>query len=409
MRLAEAPHTDAAPPASPRLTFVLLCAFIDMLNVGLAVPLLPVLVGEFVEARDIQALWFGVLTAVFGLMQFTCMPLLGALSDRIGRRPVLMISMAGMSINFLSTALAPNLASLFIGRIVGGMSAASLSVIAAYASDVSQPQQRARSYGQISAAFGLGFICGPMLGGLLGSIDIRLPFAVAGTLSAINLVYGALFIPESLPAGRRLKSRLRGVNPVAPMLAVLRDPRCGAAAWVFLLVTFANLLTQTTWVLYTAFRFGWTPRDNGIALFVVGVGAAVIQAGMLPWLLLRLGEKRLILTGLVAGAAACLLFGLATKGWMMYAIMPLNLLAFVVAPTLQGIVSKASAEQEQGVVMGSLQSIGSLGVFVIPLFGAGLLQNATHLASSDWRAGATFFTCAVMQAVAAVWALRSFR
>ncbi len=408
MRLADA-AARTAPPASPRLHFVLLCAFIDMLNVGLAVPVLPVLVGEFVEGPAAQALWFGVLTAVFGLMQFSFMPMLGALSDRIGRRPVLMISMAGMSINFLTTAFAPNLASLFIGRVVGGMSAASLAVIAAYASDVSQPEQRARSYGQISAAFGLGFICGPMLGGLLGSIDIRLPFAVAGVLSAINLVYGYLCLPESLPVSRRLTSPWRAANPITPVLRVLRDARCGAAAWAFLLATFANLLTQTTWVLYTSFRFGWTPRDNGIALFCVGVGAAVVQAGLLPGLLRRFGEKRLILIGLVAGALSCLLFGLATEGWMMYAILPLHLLAFVVAPTLQSIVSKASTEQQQGVVMGSLQSIGSLGVFIIPLLGAGLLQNATQSASGDWRRGATFFACALLQALAAAWAFHRIR
>ena len=384
------------------------CAFIDMLSIGLAVPVLPVLVGEFVEGHNSQVLWFGILTAVFGLMQLTCMPLLGGLSDRIGRRPVLMISMAGMSINFMTTAWAPNLACLFIGRIVGGMSAASSSVIAAYASDVSLPEQRARSYGQISAALVLGFICGPILGGVLGSIDIRLPFVVASAFSAINLVYGCLFIPESLPVSRRVHGPWRGANPIAPMIRVLTDARLGGAAWVFLLVTFANLLMQTTWVLYTAFRFAWTPSDNGVALFVMGIGAAVVQAVMLPWLLRQVGEKCLILLGLICGTLACVLFGFSTEGWMMYAIMPINLLAFVVTPILQGTISKASTDQELGVVMASLQSIGSLGVFVIPLLGAVLLQRRAQFASNDWFEGSTFFVCALLQLVAAACAVRFF-
>lgn len=392
----------------PRLTFVLVCAFIDMLNVGLAVPVLPVLVGQFVSGRDAQAIWFGVLTTVFGLMQFICMPMLGALSDRIGRRPVLMISMAGMSLNFLTTALAPNLACLFIGRVIGGMSAASLSVIAAYTSDVSTPENRAKSYGRISAALGLGFICGPMLGGLLGSIDLRLPFAVAGGLSALNLIYGYLFVPESLALAQRRRESWPSMNPIAPVLKVLRRSDIRGVVWVFLLVTFANLLVQTTWVLYTAFRFDWSPRDNGIALFCVGLTAAVVQAGVLSWLMRRVGEARLALLGLLSGALTYLLYGLATEGWMMYAFMPCNVLAFTVVPALQGIISKASAENEQGEVMGSLQSIGSLGIVLIPLLGAGVLQEATQLAPRDWRAGSTFFVCALMQLIATAFAWRYF-
>src|SRR5205823_4891363 len=183
-------------PRSGNLNFVLICVFIDMLGIGLIVPVLPTLVGEYVHARDQQALWYGLLSAVFGLMQFVFMPMVGAVSDRLGRRPVLLYSMAGMCINFLTTAWAPNLACLFIGRVIGGASSASMSVASAYASDVSTLDNRSKSFGKIGAAFGLGFICGPILGGLLGNVGLHLPFYVAAALSAANFVYGYLVVPE---------------------------------------------------------------------------------------------------------------------------------------------------------------------------------------------------------------------
>ncbi|HZV63689.1 MAG TPA: TCR/Tet family MFS transporter [Telluria sp.] len=401
--------SPALPQTRPgNLNFVLVCVFIDMLGIGLIVPVLPLLVGEFVHARDEQAMWFGIMSMVFGLMQFIFMPMLGAISDRVGRRPVLMYSMAGMCINFLATAWAPTLAFLFLGRVIGGMSSASMSVASAYASDISTHENRAKSFGKVGAAFGLGFICGPMLGGLLGSVNLHLPFYVAAGLSAANLAYGYFMVPESLPATQRAPFALAKINPFASLRKLLRRTEIRGLVAVYALMTFAQMMLQTTWVLYTTFRFDWTPRDNGIALFCVGVSAAVVQAGLLSVLMKRFGEVRLSLLGLLSGCITYMLYGLATHGWMMYVFILCNLLAFAAGPALQGIISKSSAASEQGELMGSLQSISSLGIIVMPLVGTAILGAVSHLPPQDWRIGSTFFVCAAMQALAIVVARRYF-
>ncbi len=397
----------AAKPA--KLNFILVCVFIDMLGVGLAIPVLPILVGEFVDGRDLQAHWYGILAAMFGLLQFICMPILGAISDRIGRRPVLLFSMAGMCFNFLATAWAPNLAALFIGRVIGGMSSASMSVASAYASDVSTPENRAKSFGMIGAAFGLGFIFGPMLGGLLGSINLHLPFYVAAGLSAANFVYGYLMVPESLPREKRAAFSLARANPFSSIARLAKRRDIGGLIAVFALVTFAQVLLQTTWVLYTHFRFDWTPRDNGFALFCVGLSSAVVQAGLLGWLMKKFGEVRLSMLGLISGGITYVLYGLATQGWMMYLFILMNLLAFAAAPALQGIVSKATDPREQGALMGSLQSIGSLSIVIAPLVGTALLAMASHYPANDWRIGTVFFLSAFLQLIACLLAWRYFK
>lgn len=400
--------------ASPKstagnLNFVLVCIFIDMLGIGLIVPVMPLLVGQYVPARDDQALWFGVLAATFGVLQFLFMPALGALSDRIGRRPVLLYSMGGMCVNFLVTAWAPSLFWLFVGRIIGGMSSASMSVASAYASDISTKENRAKSFGKIGAAFGFGFICGPVLGGLLGNNDLRLPFYVAALLGAANLVYGYFMVPESLPAGQRPPFAWERLNPLAALLRLARRKDIRGLIIVITLVTFGQMMLQSTWVLYTTFRFGWTPRDNGIAMFCVGLVSAVVQAGLLALLIRRFGEVRLSLMGIASGACALLGYGLATQGWMMYAFILCNMLGFAAAPALQAIVSKATPAGQQGELMGSLQSIGSAGVIITPLIGTAILASVSHLPPGDWRIGSHFLLSAGMQAVAIVVAWHYFR
>ena len=397
------------PGAKPvGLNFILICVFIDMLGVGLAIPVLPILVGEFVEGRDQQAYWYGILVTVFGLLQFLCMPILGAMSDKVGRRPVMLFSMVGMFFNFLVTAWAPALWALFIGRVIGGMSAASMSVASAYASDVSTPENRAKSFGMIGAAFGMGFIAGPMLGGLLGSINLHLPFYVAAALCAANFIFGYFFVPESLPKEKRAAFSLARANPFSSLARLAKRPDIRGLVAVFALVTFAQVMLQTTWVLYTNFRFGWSPLQNGIALFCVGLTSAVVQAGLLGWLIKRFGEVNLSLLGLASGAIVYVLYGVATQGWMMYVFILCNLLAFAAAPALQAIVSKATDPREQGALMGSLQALGSLAIVVVPVVGTGILAKVSHYPASDWRIGATFFLSAIMQTLALIIAWRYF-
>ncbi|MBE3024242.1 MFS transporter [Janthinobacterium sp. BJB1] len=406
---------STSPPAAPEragnLNFILVCVFIDMLGIGLVVPVLPILIGDFVSGKDAQAFWYGIMAAVFGLLQFIFMPMLGAISDRVGRRPVLLYSMAGMGINFLATGWAPNLACLFIGRIIGGVSSASMSVASAYASDISTPDNRAKSFGKIGAAFGLGFICGPMLGGLLGEINLHLPFYVAAGLSAANFIYGYFMVPESLlrGPGPRPPFTFARINPFAALLKLARRVEIRGLVVAFGLMTFAQMMLNTTWVLYTHFRFDWTPRQNGIALFCVGLCAAVVQAGLLGILIKRFGEVRLSLLGMASGALTYLLYGLATQGWMMYALILCNLLAFAAGPALQGIISKASGAGEQGELMGSLQSISSLGIIIMPLLGSMILGEVSHLPAQDWRIGSTFYLCAIMQTLGIVVAWRYFQ
>ncbi|MES2317420.1 MAG: TCR/Tet family MFS transporter [Pseudomonadota bacterium] len=398
-----------SPARAGNLNFVLVCIFIDMLGIGLIVPVLPVLVGEFVQGRDQQAMWFGIMSASFGLMQFIFMPMLGVISDRIGRRPVLLYSMAGMCLNFLITAWAPTLAFLFIGRLVGGMSSASMSVASAYAADISTHENRAKSFGKVGAAFGLGFICGPMLGGVLGSINLQLPFYVAAGLGAANFVYGYFFVPESLAVEARRPFSLARINPFAALLKLVRRVEIRGLVIVYALSALAQMMLQSTWVLYTTFRFNWTPLDNGIALFCVGLAAAVVQAGLLTVLMKRFGEVRLSLMGLASGCITFTLYGLATQGWMMYVFILCNLLAFAAGPALQGVISKSSPPNEQGELMGSLQSINSIGIVFMPILGTTILGLASHLPANDWRIGSTFFVCAAMQAVAILVASRYFK
>jgi DHA1 family tetracycline resistance protein-like MFS transporter len=401
--------SDATQLRPGNLKFILVCVFIDMLGIGLAVPVLPILVGEFVGTRDLQAHWYGILATVFGLLQFLCMPILGAMSDKVGRRPVLLYSMTGMFFNFLATAWAPTLALLFIGRVIGGMSSASMSVASAYASDVSAPENRAKSFGMIGAAFGLGFICGPMLGGLLGSINLRLPFYVAALLCACNLVYGYFFVPESLPLEKRSRFSLAKANPFASLKRLTQRRDIRGLIIVYTLVTFAQIMLQTTWVLYTHFRFDWGPRENGVALFCVGLSSAVVQAGLLGMLIKRFGEVRISILGLTSGAITYVLYGLATQGWMMYVFILCNLFAFAAGPALQGIVSKATDPREQGALMGSLQSLSSLAIVLMPYLGASILGEVSHFAATDWRVGTTFFISAIMQVAALIFAFHYFK
>jgi DHA1 family tetracycline resistance protein-like MFS transporter len=393
----------------PGIPFILVTVFLDTLAFGFVIPVLPALVATMTPDKQSQAYWYGLLLGSFGLAQFVSAPLLGAISDRCGRRAVLLVSIFGLGLNFFITAIAPFLWLLLVSRLIGGASGASFTVAGAYVADVTSEEERSRSFGMLGAMFGLGFICGPILGGLLTPYGLRLPYFAAAGFSLLNWLYGFFVLPESLPRDRRSAIDFAKANPFGALLALTKVRGIGSLVWVVVLTAFPQFLLQSTWVLFTTFRFGWGPRENGFSLFIVGIAAALGQTVLLGFLLRKLGDVKTALAGLASSAVAYVLYGLATQGWMMYAIILANLCGFAAAPALQGIVSKAVDPRHQGITLGSLNSISSIMGVIAPLVGAPILAAVSGLRPTDWRVGATFFVAAVAQLLALGQAFRHFR
>jgi DHA1 family tetracycline resistance protein-like MFS transporter len=390
------------------MRFIMIAVLIDMMSIGLIIPVLPVLVGSFTDSKAEQAFWYGAVTFTFGIANFFCAPILGALSDRYGRRPVLLLGFTGFAFSFFGTALATQLWVLVAIRLVSGALQANISVANAYVADISTPEDRARHFGQLGAMFGLGFILGPVMGGLLGAIDIHLPFYAAGSLALLNLAYGYFVLPESLPAAHRRPFSWASANPISSLIKLGRMKDVGGLVAVIGLGTFAQFILHTSWVLYTTFRFGWGPSENGWSLFTVGVAAALVQGFLLRRLLAKFGGPRLAILGLVSGTVSYLLWGLATQSWMMYAVIACNLLGATVAANLGSMVSAAADAKSQGQTMASIGALNSVSAAFAPLVGAPLLGIVSHLPPNDWRIGAPFFFCAVLMLIATLLAVRHF-
>jgi MFS transporter, DHA1 family, tetracycline resistance protein len=391
------------------LPFILVTVFLDTLGFGLVIPILPALVATMTPDKQSQAYWYGLLLGSYGLAQFVSAPLLGAISDRYGRRTVLLVSIFGLGLNFLTTAISPWLWLLLVCRLIGGFSGASFTVAGAYAADVTSREERSKSFGVLGAVFGLGFICGPVLGGLLSIHGLRFPYFVAAGCSLLNWAYGLLVLPESLPADRRSPIDFSKANPFGALRSLSRVPGIGSLVLVYMLTAFPQFILQSTWVLYTTFRFGWGPRENGWSLFIVGIASALGQALLLRFLLRKLGDVKTTLLGLASSSVAYVLYGLATQGRMIYAIILGNLCGFVTSPALQGIVSKTVDPRHQGITLGSLNSINSIMGVVAPLAAAPILAAVSGLNRTDWRVGATFFVAAIAQTIALGQAYLHFR
>ncbi len=380
------------------MPFIMLTALIDMIAIGLIIPVLPGLVGELTHSKTDQAFWFGVTTFAFSIANFVSAPMLGALSDAYGRRPVLLIGFSGLAISFLSTALVTSMPVLIVIRLIGGAMQANLTVANAYVADITPPEQRARRFGALGAMFGIGFILGPVVGGLLGAINLRLPFLVAGSLALLNLAYGFFVLPESLPVERRHAFSWRSANTFSALRRLSELKGVGRLATVLALCALAQFVMYTSWVLYTTFKFGWGPLQNGYSMAAVGVTSALVQGVLLSRLLARFSAWRLAVIGLASSTLAYTLFGLATQGWMMFAVILANMLGSTVAPVFQSIISRSADEKSQGKTMGAVSGINSLMAVVAPLFGAPLMTAVSHLPRGDWRIGAAFYFCALLQA-----------
>ena len=391
------------------LPFILATVFLDMLGFGIVIPVLPALVASMTADKTAQAYWYGALLASYGVAQFFSAPLLGAISDRFGRRSVLLISIFGLALNFFITAISPWLWLLLVSRLIGGASGASYTVAGAYIADVTTTENRSRSFGLMGAVFGLGFICGPIMGGLLAANNLRLPYFAAAGLALLNWLNGYFILPESLPKDRRTAIDFKKVNPFSAIAALTQVRGIGNLVVVYTFSVFGQFMLQINWVLYSSFRFGWGPKENGISLFVVGIVSTVVQAGLLGFLLKKLGDTRTALAGMASSTLAYILYGLAFQGWMMYAIILVNMLGFVINPALQGIVSKAVDPRHQGITLGSLNSISSIMGVIAPLVGTPLLAQVSGLPSTDWRVGTVFFVAALAQGIAFVQAFFHFR
>ena len=391
------------------MPFILITVLIDMVSIGLIIPVLPPLVGTFTSSQADQAFWFGAVMFAFGIANFFGSPILGALSDRYGRRPILLLGFTGLGVSFFVTAMATTLSVLIVVRLLSGALMANAAVASAYVADITPPEERARRFGLLGAMFGLGFILGPVLGGLLGNIDLHLPFFVAGGLALLNLAYGFFVLPESLLKEKRSAFEWRKANPVAALKGLAELKGIGSLIIVLALSGLAQLVLHSTWVLYTAFKFGWGPLANGWSLFAVGVMSALVQGFLLKHLLRRFSPQRLAVMGLVSSSLCYLAWGLAPVGWMMFAIIGFNLLGFAVTAAMQSIVSNAADETTQGRTMGAVSSLNSLMAVVAPVLGAAMLGFVSHLPKGDWRIGAPYYFCAALQAAAMLIALRHFR
>ena len=391
------------------MRFILLVVLIDMLGVGIIVPVLPAIVGQFTTDPGEQARWYGVVAVTYALAQFVAAPLLGALSDHYGRRPILLLGFCGIAINFFTTGLASALWMLVASRIVGGAMQANAAVAGAYVADITAPADRAKRFGMLGAMFGIGFILGPVMGGLLGSIDLRLPFMVAGALALINLAYGYFVLPESLGPAQRRAVDWKRANPFTSLRQLAALKGVGLLVGVLAFAALAQYSLYTVWVLYGTFRFGWGPAENGWSLFAVGLVSAVVQGGLLGRLLKHFSAQRLAVAGLVSSSLAFLGWGLSTQPWMMYAIIFANLLGSAIAASLQSLVSAAADERTQGQTLGAVSSLSSLMAVIAPTIAAPLMSTVSHLPRTDWRIGAPMFFCAALQAVALLLAVVHFR
>ena len=388
---------DAVRSREAAMPFIMITVLIDMLAIGLIIPVLPALVGAFSGSPSDQAYWYGVIAFAFGFANFVASPILGALSDQFGRRRVLLLGFLGLGINFFGTALATSLWMLVAARLVGGAMQANAAVANAYVADITAPEDRARRFGLLGAMMGVGFIVGPVMGGLLGAINLQLPFWAAGVLTMLNLVYGYYVLPESLPLDKRRPFRWSAANPLLALqsLAQLKGvaPLVGVVAFSGL----AQFIMYTCWVLYTTFKFGWGPLENGWSLAAVGVVTVAVQGFLLRHMLKRFVPQRLAIIGLVSSALAYALWGAASQGWMMFAVIAMNIFGVTVTAAVQSMISSAADASSQGQTLGAVSSLNSLTAVIAPVLAAPLLAVVSHLPRGDWRIGAPFYFCALLQ------------
>ena len=404
--------TAAAPRArNAALAFIFVTVLIDVLSFGLIIPVLPHLVQQLIGGdTEHAAYWVGVFGTVFAAIQFFSSPIQGALSDRFGRRPVILLSCLGLGLDFVFMALAPTLGWLMVGRIISAMTSASFTTANAYIADITAPDKRAKSFGMIGAAFGLGFIIGPLVGGVLGNIDLRLPFWGAAVLALANFCYGAFVLPESLPPERRSpRFDWSHARPLGSLHLLRRYPHVMSLALVVLLANMAHYVYPSTFVLFADVRYGWNQQQVGYVLAFVGVLSVIVNAVLVGRLVKALGERRALLLGLGCGVVGFAVYGLAASPWLFLAGMPVSALWAIAAPATQALITREVGPEVQGRIQGALMSLVSLAGIIAPAMFAGTFGWFIGHHAPIYQPGAAFFLAACVLASAWVIALRHAR
>lgn len=369
------------------------------MGIGLVIPVLPKLIEQLAGSVEAGAQYNGIFFAIYALMQFVCGPIAGLLSDRYGRRPVLLASSAGTALDYLVAALTQSLWVLLAARIVAGALGASLSTANAYIADISKPEERARNFGLIGATFGMGFVLGPAVGGALGNIDLRLPFYFAAALAAINFLYGYFVLPESLRPENRV-TQTKSLNPFAALSILGKTPTLLGLTVSFTMIFLAFGSLQSVWALYTGYRFDWKPLDVGLSLFAVGLAGVIVQVALVRPIIARLGERRSLLLSQSAGVFSFTAYGLANQGWMMYATIVFASIGNLGQPVIQSLLTREVGPGEQGNLQGALAGMQSITAAVGGLLGGLVFSLVAKPGVPDWLVGLPFFVGAGLYLVA---------
>jgi DHA1 family tetracycline resistance protein-like MFS transporter len=395
--MAEATTTAAPNSGRAAFVFIFITIALDFLAFGIIAPVLPNLIIHF-EGGNISraAAITGYFAFAWATMQFLFSPILGAWSDRYGRRPIILISCAGLGLDYIFMALAPSLGWLFVGRLISGITSSNISSAFAYVTDVTPPEKRAKQFGLLSAAFGLGFIIGPAVGGLLGHISLRLPFWAAAALSLGNAFYGYFILPESLPPEKRSKSAWHMANPLGSLTLLRSQPGLGGLAFITTLNYLAQQALPSIFVLYADYRYAWSERTVGLSLAVVGISVSVVSGVMVGPFVKRFGERGGVYFGLLTGILAFAGFGLASRGWMMFAAIPFLALWGISGPAMQSLMTRRVEPSSQGKLQGAINSIRGVTGMIGPLIFTQVFAAAISARTSFHMPGAPFFLSAVL-------------
>ncbi len=383
--------------------FILVTVLLDTIGFGIIAPVMPALITELTgEGVGQAALWGGRLTFVYALMQFAFAPILGNLSDRFGRRPVLLLSLLMLAADYALMAWAPNLAWLFLGRTLAGMAGATHATANAYISDVTAPEKRAGAFGLLGAAWGAGFILGPALGGLLGSYGARVPFWVAAALALVNVLYGLFVLPESLPPEKRRRFEFQRAHPVGALKQLGNVPVVIGLLAVMTIYMVAHDVNPSIWAYYMVEKFSWSELQIGLSLTFVGVTSMIVQGGLVGRVVARIGERRAALLGIGAMCVCFVAFAFASAGWMIYPAIMVGALGGLTGPSLRALMSARVSESRQGELAGAIASLQSLSAIISPLLMTGLFGYFSSATAPVYFPGAAYITAAAMVVVAAM-------